>query len=112
MATAYRSQTFFVYRLNHKEEIRWEQVETLCDRALFLDRNHSVSVSVSVPAREHPGYEENSIYFIGNLHDYSDSYNGLDIGVYNLEDDSVKLFHRWGESKKIDLPPFWFIPNL
>ena len=54
----YMTKFFHVYKMNLEEE-KWERVESLGDKVLFLGGNQSISVS----AIEFPGYEGNSIYF-------------------------------------------------
>ncbi|KAM1543275.1 hypothetical protein ACFX15_012465 [Malus domestica] len=110
----YRTLQFYVLKLNFTAN-KWEKVESLRDRALFLGGNQSMSVSV----HDFPECEENSIYFtddrwdeitldVGRDHDYD--YGGHDVGVYNIANKVVKPiyeFRKW----RVEPPPFWIVPN-
>uniref|UniRef100_A0A5B7BKI2 KIB1-4 beta-propeller domain-containing protein n=1 Tax=Davidia involucrata TaxID=16924 RepID=A0A5B7BKI2_DAVIN len=83
-----------VYKLNFAEN-KWEFVECLGDRAIFLGWKYSFSVST----RDYPDLNKNSVYF-------TSSYGGFDKGIFNLEDNSVTPFFQrtW---KDTEPPPIW-----
>lgn len=87
----YWTLQFRLFRMDFEQK-PWVDMESLEDRVLFIGANHSASVSVSNCG----GREQNSIYF-------TDDYWGQmtiahmvvhDMGVYNLEDRSVKQFYE------------------
>uniref|UniRef100_A0A5B6YLY7 KIB1-4 beta-propeller domain-containing protein n=1 Tax=Davidia involucrata TaxID=16924 RepID=A0A5B6YLY7_DAVIN len=99
---------FDVYKLDFDKK-KWEYVPSLGDEALFLGLNHSVSLSV----RDLPELSGNSIYFTCidaelclNMSDGSH-----DMGVFNLEDNSITpLYQCTSISKRIQPPPIWIVP--
>ncbi|PPR89229.1 hypothetical protein GOBAR_AA31471 [Gossypium barbadense] len=104
----YRTCFFHVYKLDF-DELKWVEVESLNDRALFLGGNQSVSVSV----QSFPNCETNSIYFTDDCwekmeEDYN--YGGHDMGIYNIKDESFKPIYEFS-SDKIQPPPCWIIPS-
>ncbi|MBA0806414.1 hypothetical protein Gohar_005868 [Gossypium harknessii] len=104
----YRTCFFHVYQLDF-DELKWVEVESLNDRALFLGGNQSVSVSV----QSFPHCETNSIYFTDDCwekmeEDYN--YGGHDMGIYNIKDESFKPIYEFS-SDKIQPPPCWIIPS-
>lgn len=110
----YRTLQFYVFKLNFAAN-KWENMESLRNRALFLGGSQSMSLSTG----EVPGCEENSIYFTddswdaiewsGHEHE-EDAHGGHDMGVYNLEEKVVKQFYQV-DKWRIDPPPFWIVPN-
>ncbi|KAK2986727.1 hypothetical protein RJ640_010952 [Escallonia rubra] len=105
-----------VFRLNMGgEKVRGEYQKCIGDRAFFIGLNHSFCLS----ARDFPQLRPNSIYFtddIPRLPPDSDyfvhSYRGQDIGVFNLEDDSVTPCYPPGYVDTLLSPTFtpiaWF----
>lgn len=85
----------------------WIEVKSLGDRALFLGRNPSVSLSAS----EFEGlFKPNCIYFTD---DNEEQYytepgggGGLDMGIFNMENSTIEP-HFTGESRSPISPPFW-----
>lgn len=107
---SYGTKMFYVFKLNLREQ-RWEKVESLNDQVLFLGGNQSISFSaLDVFNRCKP----NSIYFTDDKwndeYDTEFSYGGHDVGLFNLDDQSITHFFD-SDLEKIDPPPFWITPN-
>ncbi|PON35806.1 F-box domain containing protein [Parasponia andersonii] len=110
----YRTVAFRV----HKTDLtgnKWDNVESLEDRALFLGGNESMSFSCSV----FPECDRNSIYFTDDYWDGMNGdylYGGHDNGVYSLEAKTFKplpCFDFLGDGdNKVDPPPFWIVPSI
>ncbi|XVF66390.1 hypothetical protein PTKIN_Ptkin10aG0032100 [Pterospermum kingtungense] len=108
MVCPYKTCLFHVYKLDF-DEVKWVEMESLGERALFLGGNQSVSVS----AQSFPNCERNSIYFSDDYWERMDEdylYGGHDYGVYNLKGGSVKPIYEFS-SDKIHPPPCWIIPH-
>ncbi|XVF38547.1 hypothetical protein REPUB_Repub20aG0111200 [Reevesia pubescens] len=104
----YRTCLFHVYKLD-LNELKWIEMESLGDRALFLGGNQSASVSTQSFAN----CENNSIYFTDDYWEKMEEdylYGGHDMGIYNLKDESVKPIYEFS-SDKIQPPPCWIIPQ-
>ena len=102
----YRTKVFHVYKLDFGRN-RWEKVESLGDRVIFLGGNQSVSLSI----RDVQGFESNTIYYTDdNWYQMNEDYlyGGHDCGVFNLKDGSLKTLYQC-DFEKIDPPPFWII---
>ncbi|KAH7835010.1 hypothetical protein Vadar_022022 [Vaccinium darrowii] len=105
----YKTLEFTVYRLNIIQRT-WEEVESLGDRALFLGGNHSVSLST--PAAH---CKRNSIYFTDDYWERMNEdylYGGHDVGVFSLDDKSVKPLKNLDLPQRVDPPPFWLVPSI
>ncbi|XP_050133142.1 putative F-box protein At5g55150 [Malus sylvestris] len=110
----YRTLQFYVLKLNFTAN-KWEKIESLRGRALFLGGNQSMSVST-------PDFlecEENSIYFTDDRWDEinfnagsvdDNGYGGHDVGIYNIGNKVVKPIYQF-EKWRVDPPPFWIVPN-
>ncbi|EOY06216.1 Uncharacterized protein TCM_021018 [Theobroma cacao] len=94
----YRTRLFLVYKLDFNEQ-KWVEMLTLGDRALFLSENQSVSVSI----QSFSNCEENSIYYTDEywdkIMDDAYSYEGHDMGIYNLKDGRVKPSYEFSFRK-------------
>ncbi|KAH7834912.1 hypothetical protein Vadar_020868 [Vaccinium darrowii] len=110
----YKTLEFTVYRLNIIQRT-WEEVESLGDRALFVGGNHSMSLSTTAAQYPSSHCQRNSIYFTDDYwvrmnEDYS--YGGHDMGVFCLDDKSVKPLKNLNLPQRVDPPPFWLVPNM
>ncbi|KAF9610838.1 hypothetical protein IFM89_025248 [Coptis chinensis] len=86
----------------------WQKVESIGDNAFFVGGcNSSFSVSVS----DFLGCKPNSIYFTDSMvpYDYMPEPIRHDIGIFSLEDKSVKEIYPI-DSKPVWPPSFWFTP--
>uniref|UniRef100_A0A2N9FZ77 F-box domain-containing protein n=1 Tax=Fagus sylvatica TaxID=28930 RepID=A0A2N9FZ77_FAGSY len=104
----YRTKMFFVFKLDFKLK-RWEKVESLKDQVVFLGGNQSMSVS----SHDLSECKPNSIYFTDDRWyemDLDNLYGGHDLGLFNLDNESIKPFYH-SDLEKIDPPPFWITPN-
>ncbi|KAK6265538.1 hypothetical protein QUC31_016375 [Theobroma cacao] len=104
----YRTFLFHVHKLDFIE-LKWVEMNSLDDCALFLGGNQSVSVSVQSFAN----CEKNSIYYTDDYWDRMTedySYGGHDLGKYNLNDGSVKPIYEFSLDNVLP-PPCWIIPN-
>ncbi|KAL4643714.1 hypothetical protein ACB092_02G112000, partial [Castanea dentata] len=101
------TKLFYVFKLNLREQ-RWEKVESLNDQVLFLGGNQSISFSGLDRCKP------NSIYFTDDKWNDENntefSYGGHDVGLFNLDDQSITHFFD-SDLEKIDPPPFWITPN-
>ncbi|KAI5670749.1 hypothetical protein M9H77_11113 [Catharanthus roseus] len=87
----------------------WIEVKSLGDRALFLGRNPSVSLSAS----EFEGlFKPNCIYFTDdneeNFYFEPRGGGGLDMGIFNTETSTIEP-HFTGEYRSPISPPFWYL---
>ncbi|KAK3000082.1 hypothetical protein RJ639_023784 [Escallonia herrerae] len=110
---------FQVFRLKLGGETAiGEHLKCIGDRALFIGLNHSFCLS----ARDFPQLRPNSVYFTDDIprlpSDRPDSvvffrhfYSGEDIGVFNLEDDTVTPCHHPGYKNTFMSTTVWFTPN-
>lgn len=84
----------------------WSKVECLSNQALFVGRNHSFAMC----ADSLPQFKGNSIYFTDdNAEGYASPPYGsgcYDVGVFNLQDGSVKPFYP--NAPYFQTPPIWF----
>ncbi|KAE8698325.1 putative Adenine nucleotide alpha hydrolases-like superfamily protein [Hibiscus syriacus] len=104
----YRTFLFHVYKMDFKE-LKWVEMDTLGDRALFLGRNQLASVST----RCFLNCEKDCIYFSDDCWERIDEdylYGGHDMGIYNLKDGSLKPVFEFS-SDKIQPQPCWVIPD-
>ncbi|GMI99599.1 F-Box/DUF295 Brassiceae-specific 33 [Hibiscus trionum] len=105
--TDYGTVLFHVYKLD-SEGLKWMEVESLGDRALFLGGNQSVSVSTL----SSPDCKNNCIYFTDDnwvrMDEYY-SYGGHDMGIYNLKDGSFKSIYDFSSDSFLPAP-CWIIP--
>ncbi|XP_059630117.1 F-box protein SKIP23-like [Cornus florida] len=104
----YKTLQFRVYKLEFGQK-KWVEVKSLSNSMLFLDGNHSMSLS----AHDFPEYKANSIYFTDDYGDRMDEdylYGGHDMSIFNLDDRSVEPFYQCN-MQKIQPPPFWVVPN-
>ncbi|KAF5932283.1 hypothetical protein HYC85_028454 [Camellia sinensis] len=108
----YETTSFKVYEVDLSKEARWQEINNLGGRALFLGHSASISVDAS---RFFPAIKPNGIYYTD---DYMDMYTyqvdnnpggGKDMGVYNLEDGSKEPLNYKGESLSYTCPPAWIL---
>ncbi|CAN4123048.1 unnamed protein product [Withania somnifera] len=107
----YKTVEFYVFRLV-LEGPRWEKINSLGEKVLFLGENSSLALLAS----DFPGCEGNRIYFTD---DYCEAnYDGVngnhDLGYYNLEDGSIEALSCYPRNSHSMLrwpPPIWFTPN-
>ncbi|PON36213.1 F-box domain containing protein [Parasponia andersonii] len=109
----YRTVAFRVHKMELRKGVRcmkWEKVESLGGRVLFLRGNDSSS------SRAFPGSscDKNSIYFTDDNWDDMNVdylYGGHDNGVYSLETKAFKPYFQFDDDK-VDPPPFWIVTSL
>ncbi|EYU17546.1 hypothetical protein ABFS82_03G076700 [Erythranthe guttata] len=97
---------FRVFKFDWNSQ-KWEGIDSLDDKVLFLGGNSSFSVVAS----DYKGCKGNRIYFTD---DYSganyDSIAGdYDVGVYNLADGSIESFPCYPRNSHW---PIWITPSL
>ncbi|XP_059668100.1 uncharacterized protein LOC132313353 [Cornus florida] len=103
---AYWTMGFDVHKFD-SDNNKWERVECLGDRAMFVGYNNSFSLST----RDYPELVGNSIYFADdNLNGFNNTYGGHDNGVFSLEDNRIKPYYPSRE-KVIGPHPVWVAPN-
>ncbi|CAL5361572.1 unnamed protein product [Camellia sinensis] len=111
----YETTSFKVYEVDLSKEARWQEINNLGGRALFLGHSASISVDAS---RFFPAIKPNCIYYTD---DYMDMYTypvdnnpggGKDMGVYNLEDGSKEPLNYKGQSLSYTCPPAWVLPSF
>ncbi|XP_059633555.1 uncharacterized protein LOC132276230 [Cornus florida] len=103
---AYWTLGFDVHRFDFDHN-KWEPVECLGDRALFVGSNNSFSLSTL----NHPELMGNSIYFTDDYFDgFNKIYRGHDNGVFHLEDHCIKPSYP-RRLKIIDPHPVWIAPS-
>ncbi|KAJ4847186.1 hypothetical protein Tsubulata_040893 [Turnera subulata] len=90
----YNTVDFAVYKLNFEKQ-RWKPVDDLGDRAFFLGRNESFSLST----RDFPYLRRNSIYFAGVK----------DAGIFNIGEDSIEKLHLGDSASKLPKPEHWLM---
>ncbi|XP_077239877.1 putative F-box protein At5g55150 [Tasmannia lanceolata] len=94
---------FEVFQLDRKTG-KWIELESLGDQVLFLGFNCPFSLS----ALDFPQLKANCIYFTDDF-PYKDG-PGIDNGIYNLEDGSIKPYCP--NSLSWNNYPIWIHPNL
>lgn len=105
----YKTKNFYVYKLDYGSK-KWEKIDSLEDRILFVGLNESMSLS----ALSNQGCQGNSVYFTDdnwdhiNIHE-NDLYGGHDMGIFNLSDKSVKEIF---EVRRMVPPPVWIDQNI
>ncbi|PON95543.1 F-box domain containing protein [Trema orientale] len=109
----YRTVAFRVHKMELRKGVncmKWEKVQGLGGRVLFLGGNESFS------SRAFPGSscDKNSICFTDDNWDDMNVdylYGGHDNGVYSLETQAFKPYFQFDDDK-VDPPPFWIVPSL
>ncbi|PIA58616.1 hypothetical protein AQUCO_00500510v1 [Aquilegia coerulea] len=117
----YLSYYFTVHKLD-LSNLKWCELEDIGDQVLFLGTNGSFSLS----ARDHPGCEENSIYYTDDKRcknrspGESKSRNcciiGADLGVFHLAGGNVEPLPNLSVPKPLHgeymfPPPVWITPS-
>ncbi|XP_058734508.1 F-box protein At2g26160-like [Vicia villosa] len=96
-----RSEWFQILKMNWNE-LKWEEIQTLGKKMLFVGSMSSVSFS----AADFAGSPPNRIYFI------NDVYRKNDFGIFSLSSPSLELLVRY---KLNSVPsfkgPIWVTPN-
>ncbi|KAH0698420.1 probable F-box protein At1g65740 [Solanum tuberosum] len=108
VSNTYRTKKFLVYKID-LDACEATPTKDLGDRAFFLGHNSSISVQAS----QFPGIKPNHIYFTDNclcLYLHLREGCGLDMGVFNLADESIQP-HYDGVSLSRVCPPIWVTPN-
>ncbi|XP_010266939.1 PREDICTED: F-box protein SKIP23-like [Nelumbo nucifera] len=106
---AYKTIRFEVAKLDSSSQ-NWVKLKGIGDHVLFLGKNSSLSLSAS----DYPECRRNCIYFTD---DYSEvNFEGVrgdyDVGVFNLEDDSIEPLLCYSQSSLLIWPPpLWITPN-
>lgn len=79
---AYETKKFEVFRIDQRTEIEVVKVKSLGDRMLFLGTVPSISLS----ARDRPGFEENRIYFSACYFEvfFDGNHGSSDFGAFNF----------------------------
>ncbi|KAF9600455.1 hypothetical protein IFM89_009370 [Coptis chinensis] len=91
-------------------DMNWVPVKSLGDRMFFLGGNSSLCLLAS----DFPGCNGNRIYFTD---EYTEANDGgaradHDVGVFMLEDGSLKMFPCWSShSRSIRPPHIWVTPS-
>ncbi|XP_059635844.1 uncharacterized protein LOC132278026 [Cornus florida] len=97
---AYWTLGFDVHNFDFGQS-KWEPVDCLGDRALFVGSNHSFSLSTC----HYPELMKNSIYFTDHfLEGFNQIYDGHDNGVFHLENNCIKPYYP-RRLKIINPPP-------
>ncbi|XP_059442176.1 F-box protein At2g26160-like [Corylus avellana] len=82
---------FKIYRLDW-EKMKWDEMRSLGDAAIFLARNQSVCIR----ADESTAYSRNCIYFTDDVSLFDDFFNMLrlrdDFGVYHMANKTIHRF--------------------
>lgn len=110
----YRSVGFDVFRMNWMGP-RWEKVEHLGDRMLFIGENSSFSLLAS----DFPGCVGNCIYFTDDYSElnYESGVGGYDSGIFRLWDGTIQELPPYPRNSDYQLHwppgslPLWVIPN-
>lgn len=109
-ASASKPLGFKVFVFDEREK-RWERVNSLGDRVLFVSRDAAFSVC----AEDLGCSQGNCIYFEGltGYDDEADMGFGLNAGVYRLDDQAISIFSSLTDPlTKIFWPPScWFVQN-
>ncbi|KAK9705974.1 hypothetical protein RND81_07G096500 [Saponaria officinalis] len=106
----YQTNNFKVYKLNPKAK-KWEEIKDVGSVALFVGRNYSMSVSVTVSEC----LRSNCIYFTDdeyNLWDIETDFGGHDMGVYDINSGERCRFYVGDDTRSSFCPPIWFIPDF
>ncbi|KAF8412272.1 hypothetical protein HHK36_000233 [Tetracentron sinense] len=107
----YQTIGFRVFSLDLVKR-KWAEVKSLGERALFLGD----SSSMSIVASHYLGCQPNCIYFTDDSYGYYSYYSdggGKDMGIFNMEDKSIKPHYRIDPSCLCKLaPPMWVVPSL
>ncbi|XP_062157994.1 F-box protein SKIP23-like [Alnus glutinosa] len=105
---------FEVYKLVLDDEsgkvVERVKVKNIGDDVLFLGDNQSISVS----AFHFPGCHPNSIYYTDDYIDTKPYYpNGpIDMGIFNLEDGTIRPHYKPDPAHKHKSPPIWILPSM
>ncbi|PON34779.1 ascorbic acid mannose pathway regulator [Trema orientale] len=103
------TKIFRVFKLDF-DTTEWIEIKDLGNVSLFIGDNSSISSL----ATEFNGWQKNCIYF---THDEAglptDTNKSCDLGVYNLESESFKLYYNLDSTtfqRMYKRPPIWIIP--
>ncbi|KAF1865315.1 hypothetical protein Lal_00004689 [Lupinus albus] len=107
----YRTVGFDVFKMNWSE-MKWEKIESLGDRVLFLGGNSSLCLIAS----DFVGCLKDCIYFTDDYSDsnYDDACGKHDVGVFSLWDQSIELLPCYPRNSysRLGWPlPIWVSPN-
>jgi hypothetical protein len=106
----YKTVRFEVFRMNWSG-LRWERVENLGDRILFVGDNSSFSLSAS----DFRGCSGNCIYYTDDYceFNYDCGFRDYDLGIFKLWDGSIEPLPCYHPNSLSQLrwPPIWVTPN-
>ncbi|CAL8995477.1 unnamed protein product [Prunus brigantina] len=110
----YRTTGFVVFRMNWVGE-RWEKVENLGERMVFIGENSSFSLSAS----DFPGSVGNCIYFTDDYSEsnYESGLGGYDSGIFRIWDGTIQELPPYPRNSNYEVHwppgslPLWVIPN-
>ncbi|KAL5702475.1 hypothetical protein ACHQM5_027689 [Ranunculus cassubicifolius] len=110
LARRYRTSRFKVYKLidcGGYHARKWKKVKIIGDKAFFVGKNSSFSLSTS----DYLGCKPNSIYFTDckTLHKASLEPIRHDVSIFNMEDKSIQNIYPL-DSKPMRPSAFWFTP--
>lgn len=103
----YRTVGFEVFSMDWGGP-RWEKVNDLGDRMLFIGQNSSLSFSAS----DFPGSVGNCIYFTDDYSElnYESAFAECDSGIFRLSDRSIE--GQWNSRSREHWPtPIWVSPD-
>ncbi|XP_059626868.1 uncharacterized protein At1g65760-like [Cornus florida] len=108
----YITTTFKVFKLRSRGWWRWIEVDSLGDQMLFVGTNGGISLSASLFS----GFRGNCIYFTDDnywsvLLTYDGPGAACDLGMFNLDDGSIKSFLPTDSHSSVS-PPVWYMPSL
>ena len=106
----YRTAGFDVFKMNW-DALRWQKIETLGDRALFIGGNSSLSLSAASV-----GCLGDCIYFTDDYSDfnYDDACGKHDLGIFRLWDQGIEPLPCYPRNSysRLGWPlPIWVSPN-
>lgn len=110
----YRTTGFVVFRMNWAGA-RWEKVENLGERMVFIGENSSFSLSAS----DFPGSVGNCIYFTDDYSEsnYESGLGGYDSGIFRIWDGTIQELPPYPRNSNYEVHwppgslPLWVIPN-
>ncbi|PIA29892.1 hypothetical protein AQUCO_05800164v1 [Aquilegia coerulea] len=102
-----KTSYFEVFKLD-LSTLKWDELETLGDYALFVGSNTTFALKAS----HYPDQcKAGCIYFTD---DYDEAYGKLvgdDMGIYNLEADTFELLYKGDDILSRFSPPVWITPK-
>ncbi|KAI8569443.1 hypothetical protein RHMOL_Rhmol02G0279600 [Rhododendron molle] len=102
----YRTRRFQVFQATPREKVKWVEIMSLGDNALFLGDNASVSVDAS----RFPGIKANCIYYTDEHWEFRKRGGLKHMGIYCLEDGRNNPCYE-EQSSNLVCPPLWVNPS-